>query len=239
MKAIVLTFDRNTIFTEHMILCYSELWPDHPFVFRIPYQNPERRILSDNREYVLTPIDIKASVLTLLQDIDDEEWVYWCIDDKYPIELEINKIKWIYESILSQDVQEISGILFCRARRMLDPNYLTSSKIMLGKELLLERKAYHQIWIHQFVRAKVLKYLFTSFPDKITKANIMDGFKDSLIKPSTHKLFVSETNYAVFGESTSYGVITENCLQSLQRKGYKIPEWHLSHSAPAIKIGNI
>src|SRR5437016_2587497 len=38
MKAIVLTCDRYRAVTEHMILQYEKLWPDHPFVFRVPYQ---------------------------------------------------------------------------------------------------------------------------------------------------------------------------------------------------------
>src|SRR5438046_9676836 len=39
MKAIVLTCDRFRAITEHMIRQYETLWPDHPFVFRVPYQN--------------------------------------------------------------------------------------------------------------------------------------------------------------------------------------------------------
>lgn len=35
MIALVLTFDRNASITEHMMFRYREVWPDHPFVFRI------------------------------------------------------------------------------------------------------------------------------------------------------------------------------------------------------------
>ena len=38
MKALVLTCDRYRVMTEHMILQYERLWPDHPFQFRIPWQ---------------------------------------------------------------------------------------------------------------------------------------------------------------------------------------------------------
>ena len=39
IKAIVLTWDRSRAITDHMILQYERLWPDHPFVFHIPFQN--------------------------------------------------------------------------------------------------------------------------------------------------------------------------------------------------------
>ena len=39
MKAIVLTFDRHRAITQHLMLQYQRLWPDHPFRFRIPYQH--------------------------------------------------------------------------------------------------------------------------------------------------------------------------------------------------------
>ncbi len=39
MKAIVLTFDKYMIFTDHMILTYQKLWPNNPFIFKIPYQD--------------------------------------------------------------------------------------------------------------------------------------------------------------------------------------------------------
>ena len=78
MKAIVLTYDRNAVLTEHMISRYEALWPQHPFEFRIPYQTTLKRPDS-RREYIKTVTDIKATVLQLIADLDVEEWVYWCI----------------------------------------------------------------------------------------------------------------------------------------------------------------
>jgi len=39
MKAIVLTCDKYRVLTEHMILKYDKLWSNHPFCFRIAYQD--------------------------------------------------------------------------------------------------------------------------------------------------------------------------------------------------------
>ena len=86
MKAIILTCDRYRAITEHMMLKYRELWPDHPFTFRIPYQRLDGSATKD-REYVRTPDPIRETALTLLADLEDEECIYWCVDDKYPIQL--------------------------------------------------------------------------------------------------------------------------------------------------------
>lgn len=225
MKAIILTYDRNAILTEHMIQCYNELWPDHPFTFRIPYQELERIQSGARREYVKTPKDIKNTVLTLLEGIDDEEWIYWCIDDKYPVQLHVQQIEEIYQSILNHKLGEISTVLFCRARRMLDPKYLTGERIMLNNEALLERNAYHQIWIHQFTKVKVIRHLFLNFPDNIAQANIMDPLKDKIRKPATHKLYVTEINHSIFAESSYTGIITGNCFESLKKHNITVPSW--------------
>ena len=126
MKAIVLTFDRHRAITQHMILQYERLWPDHPFCFRIPYQNLGG-INSDQLEYIRTPgdtaEDIPDAVLQLLADLPDEEWVYWCSDDKYPIRLVIDKIRELMRQAL--EAADISGLLFCRTRVTLDQPELT------------------------------------------------------------------------------------------------------------------
>jgi hypothetical protein len=239
LRAIVLTYDRNRLLTEHMISCYNDLWPDHPFIFRIPFNTDNRRLLSERREYVKSVPGIKRTVLTLLQDLDDDEWIYWCIDDKYPIRLIINRINLIYHSIAEGKIGDINGILFCRARRMLLSEFLTGRQAVVEGELLLERKAYQQIWIHQFLQVKVIRYLFESFPDIIGQPKMMDNLKDNLDKPVEHKLYVTANNYAVFGESTRKGAITENCIKSLLDKGFSIPEWQADNPEPPGIMGEL
>ena len=225
MKAIVLTYDRNEALAGHMISCYEELWPHHPFTFRVPYQNPARCTPHERTEYIQSGPGIKSTVLTLLSGLDDEEWIYWCIDDKYPVSLRLEAIEPIYHAIHDGGLSDISGILFCRARRMLDPAFLDEEELEFGREVLLGRKAYQQIWIHQFLRVKVLRFMFESFPDVIEQAEVMDGMKDQLVKPAGHRLYVTSVNHAVFGESSFRGVITSNCLASLKAKGLAIPAW--------------
>ena len=100
MKAIVLTFDRHRAITQHLMLQYQRLWPDHPFRFRIPYQQLRAKD-TERTEYIESPPEIPATVLRLIEDIEDEEWVYWCSDDKYPIRLIVEKVKGLLKYALT------------------------------------------------------------------------------------------------------------------------------------------
>ena len=183
MKAIVLTFDRHRAITQHLMLQYQRLWPDHPFRFRIPYQQL-RGPNAERVEYIESPPEIPATVLRLMEDIEDEEWVYWCSDDKYPIRLIVEKVKELLNYALT--ASEISGLLFCRTRVTLDRPELSlhpNQRVTPAGDILLERKAWYQIWIHQFLRAKVLRFLFSHLPAQVPSAKALDGLKNRIEKP--------------------------------------------------------
>jgi hypothetical protein len=239
LKAIVLTCDRYRAITEHMIFQYDRLWPDHPFVFHVPYQ--ELGGLDTERvKYLAVPSDIKGTVLHLLSEIDDEEWIYWCIDDKYPIQLVTDKIgSLIYHAMRSP---EVDGLLFCRCRATLNNPKLTLYRYKIKNpfgDVYLERKAWFQIWIHQILRAKVLRYLFSHLPDHIPSAKAMDELKDDVPKLSEHRLFVTKQNFAIFGESTRRGVITQNCYESMIAAGIEIPEWFQHPDGEYVTLGKL
>ncbi len=174
IQAIVLSFDRHRAITDHMILQYERLWPDHPFIFIVPYQKLQRSD-SDRVRYVKAPggkpSDIPFTVLKLIADLDDEELVYWCSDDKYPIQLISDKIARLLNYI--QNSPDIAGLMFCRCRATLDEPELTlypGERITPDGDVLLERRAWYQFWIHQFVRVKVLRHYFSELPDRPCRA---------------------------------------------------------------------
>ena len=243
MKAIVLTCDRYRAITEHMMLKYEQVWPDHPFEFRIPYQE-----LGGNNtaraEYIhargSTPAEIPDMILDLISDLHDDDWLYWCLDDKYPIQLVIDKIEGLMR--FAQSSPDVSGLLFCRTRFLKDRPDLALSDGRLttpGGEILLERTGWYQIWIHQLLRVKVLRYFFANMPRNITTAKSMDPLKDAMPKPAGFRLFVTEANYAVFGESTHRGRITDNCLASLKETGVAVPEWFQQSNGESIIVGEL
>jgi hypothetical protein len=234
-----MTCDRYRAVTQHMILQYEQLWPKHPFVFMVPYQSLCGTD-SERVKYVEAPEAISASVLQLLADVDDEEWIYWCADDKYPIQLVTEKILELF-SYASQ-LPEMSGLLFCRCRATLgQPElalYPAEWRTPSG-DILLERRAWYQIWIHQFLRAKVLRYFFSQMPDRVPTAKAMDTFKSNIAKLADHRLFVTKENLAVFGESTQGGVMTRNCYRSIRKTSIELPQWFQYPSRKRVTMGKL
>jgi hypothetical protein len=239
IKAIVLTCDRYRAITEHMIFQYDRLWPDHPFVFHVPYQELGG-VDTERVKYLTVPSDIKGTVLHLLTEIDDEEWIYWCVDDKYPIQLITDKTARLISHAMRSP--EVDGLLFCRCRATLNSPKLTlypgKVKNSFG-DVYFERKAWFQIWIHQILRAKVLRYLFTHLPDHIPSAKAMDELKNDVPKLPEHRLFVTKENFAVFGESTRRGVITQNCYESMVAAGIELPEWFRHPDGEYVTLGKL
>ena len=223
-----------------MIFKYAQLWPDHPFRFRVPYQELAPTIADDRVEYRKCPAPIKATVLALLADLDDEELIYWCIDDKYPIRLDVPRIEGMLRWLSDEDPSIIGGILFCRCRNMWDSRFLTGRTIVDGNaNVYLERTGYAQIWLHQFLRVKVLRHLFESFPDSIPVARAMDQLKKKVTKPSSHRVFVSSRNAMVLGESTSHGVLTQNCYSSILENALVLPSWCSTTTNEEIVMGSL
>ena len=89
--------------------------------------------------------------------------------------------------------------------------------------MLLRRRDYSQIWIHQFLRIKVLRELLLPLPETVPAANVLDPLNDRLALPTDHQLYVVETNLSVFGESTVGGRITGNCATSFEALGLGVP----------------
>jgi hypothetical protein len=239
MKAIVLSYDRNRALTEHMILQYARVWPTHPFVFHVPYQEL-RGEGTERVRYVQTPAAIRATVLKLIVDLADEEWIYWCMDDRYPVQLVSDKIERMISRATTSD--KMDGLLFCRCRSLLKKPKQT----LYGREyvdgdgtIYLRRNSWRQIWMHQLLRVKVLRHLFEHLPNELPNANAMDKLKHDVPMPRDFRLFVTKENYAVFGESTRRGKITQNCYDSMRANGIDLPEWFRATTGEEVLIGTL
>lgn len=226
MKAIVLTYDHNHPMADHMIRQYNLLWPDNPFIYRVPYQNYPAQLKnhhSDSIELIQTSPDIKQTLLTLISDLPDDEWVYWCIDDKYPISIANKIAAALYQFVSNTTDKNIQGAMFCRCRKLLDEKHLRrNSEITESDNIqLIERRNYYQFWIHQYMRVGILRSLFNEFPDREFRAKEMDVFTGQVpghkVKDYNlnQKMYVTTINFAQFGESTTSGILTRNCYESM------------------------
>ena len=242
INAIVLTYDENRIYTENMIKSYENIWPDHPFIFNVPYQNLNQINVNSKVVFHKSNPDIHSTMHTLLKNFDNNEMIYWCIDDKYPIKLNLKKIKEIIKFIRINNHYNLDGLIFCRCRRLNYSNNVRNSNIKFFENLkILERKSYHQIWIHQFLKVKILKFVFSrlgslEFPYKNNQKS-MDYMINKLNKPKKQKLFVTKKNFAIYGESTVKGVITLNCKENLSINKIKLPDRFKNYINKKIYIG--
>ncbi len=89
MKAIVLSFDPHLEIANLVVETYNRLWPDCPFVFRIPFtdRDPRSIFAAQNVEFIQTPSDIRSTMENLLRGLPEDEFIFWCVDDRYPIEI--------------------------------------------------------------------------------------------------------------------------------------------------------
>ncbi|NER39631.1 MAG: hypothetical protein F6J93_37800 [Oscillatoria sp. SIO1A7] len=243
MKAIVLTYDRYVKVLDHTLHTYQNLWPSNPFTFRVPYQvYPHflKEKYGDKIELVASPKQIKPTVEKLLEDLPDSEWVYWCIDDKYLLEIKEKKVTDIYHWVKNIQDPKIGSVMFSRSRNLLKRQNLNYNKTIRGPEntVFIQRWNYAQIWLHQFVRVKVLKTLFAGFPDRDFAAKEMDRLKREQKVPRNQELYVAKKNMVIFGESTSRGQLTKNCVESFQKWGLEVPS-NLERSDREIIIGKL
>jgi len=89
VKGIVLSFDPHLEIANLLVETYNQLWPDCRFQFRIPFTDRDPRAIfrAQNVEFISTPPDIRSTVKSLLCDLPEHEFVFWCVDDRYPIEI--------------------------------------------------------------------------------------------------------------------------------------------------------
>ena len=230
MKAIVLSCDRNRALAAHTLMTYQKLWPDHPFTFRVPYQH-DRSFPSGLGEIepIRTPLPIRETVLRLLDDLPDEEWVLWCIDDKFLIEINAEVASHLVSWARNHADPTVTGLLFCRCRGMCGPPHVTRTAVASTSRgvRLLKRFDFNQIWLHQLLRVGVLRDLFAGFPDRHFRAIEMDTFTQQGANakklPPQQTIYVTQQNFLVLGESLRNGRLTQTCIDSLSRHGCDVP----------------
>jgi hypothetical protein len=248
MKAIVLTCDKYLKFADHMLYTYQKVWPSNPFTFRIPYGD-DRSILDQygslvepiqtDAAKVIHPIEtesgtkrvslIRDTVLTLLEDLPDDEWIYWCMDDRYLIKVKEKALNDIYNFVQNNNDLNLISVNFLRSRKggyfksdkFFKPDVNISTNEQQNLKEVITAKSIIDMWGHQFMRVKALRRVFLNFPDRPFLGKEMDSFSHP--KLIEERQYVVENNLVVLGESTSRGEITENCAASFKKWGLELP----------------
>jgi len=233
MDALVLTCNRYHPFTDHMIRCYERLWVNHEFTFYVPFQSElasgVTHDLLARPDVVGVPseVSIKQTVDALIDGREDDEWIYWCLDDKYPIAFQNNVLERTIEWLPELPSSAV-GITLCRCRNLRAPwNIRDFSLTSSWGEKFLARNGLSQFWLHSFLRVSFLRTVFDLIPEGLPEAHLMDQYigqnEDGWNVPDDVQYLVSEHNWMHLGESTSRGVMTQNCAQSFQSLNLEFP----------------
>lgn len=227
MKAIVLSCDKRLPIVHHMLCTYEACWPSNQFVFRIPYNREYPRSIAETWGKKICPCEtepaIRATALGLLSNIEDDEWVYWCIDDKYLIALDADKARRTYKWVSSVQDPEVAGVTFAFVRkvpRVIKPD----SRIYHDGLPFYELREPRNVWIHQFFRAGIIRKFFEDMPE-VSRAKQMDRFAVDIMKRITRdkRVYALGEKIVQFGESTTRGLLTENCVGSFESYDLPIP----------------
>ena len=233
MKAIVLSCDRYHKITNHMIATYQHLWPSNQLKFLIPYNEKYPKFLEDKWrekvEFVKTPVEFKKTMDGLLKNIDDDEWIYWCTDDSYLVDLNEEAANNTYDFVTNIQDSSIYSVIFFQGAYDREHNTFDRNDFINhnGYKFLRKKKITYQ-WQHQFCRAKVIKKMFECL-DEPTYAKEMDFMqKEEKSKKfwdmiNEGKWYVSEHNSVIMGEPTSRSKLTRNGLESFERYNLEAP----------------
>lgn len=241
MKAIVQSCDRYHSITQNMLTQYEKLWPSNLFTFRIPwnvtYPETINSQFHDKTELINTEIKFKETFHELTQDLDDNEWVYWCIDDKYLINIEEYKANKVFNFVKSISDPDIISVSFHFVREIKNSaNFIqrnsSGMEVRYDGLRFIEHKSFINNWLHQFFRVKALREFWSNIkePDQYQAKQM-----DHNVRPLTGVSLTLDHNICTYGESTRKGSIGKNCENSCIENNITVPDYFL----PALPINNI
>jgi hypothetical protein len=228
MKAIVLSFDDQLEIANFVVESYHRLWPDCPFTFRIPYakREPASVFKARNIEPISTPRDIRSSMQNLLGGLPDNEFVYWCIDDRYPIAIyDVETIvavqQYVEDSACALDAIRITGPFRPdRSDRAFVPG---DDRIINGVRFRRQSGRNFGFYMPQFVRAGVLRRHFFH-PSLPVQYSIREFHTWLLNIPIGDRIYMPERFLIKVGEATIKGEITEACACQMTSLGLDLPK---------------
>ena len=228
MQAIVLTFDQHLEVANLVVESYNRLWPGCPFVFRIPYQ--ERPVAdlfkASNTRFVKTPRAIRATMEHLLAGCADEEFVYWCVDDRFPVRIpDLEALRALYTWIGGPHRPLDALRLGALTRRARNTGAQDETRpLVIGNARFFPQRGNMQFgfYMPQFVRAGLLReyLLHPDLPPDYRIRDFHDWLKGQEVRRA---IFTPERFVIQLAESTKEGMLTSNCLARLEAMGLPAP----------------
>lgn len=203
-----------------------EMWKDCPLTFRIPWNKTIPKYFKDksNVELIHCNSPIRSTMKALLNGIEDDEWVYWCIDDRYPKQiLNSNKLTELHDFLqTSEQLPDFDVVKLYRWKEKIKD---LEKYILLDKTYKVQgdehRWGYYH---HQFCKSKYLKEMFLS---KLLRKNYNLGeFHSTLCSKNllqNVRVLIPSEDDVKFGEPCLSGKITPEGEKYLLKYNCEIP----------------
>ncbi|MCH8502335.1 MAG: hypothetical protein LAT77_10555 [Aliidiomarina sp.] len=225
IKALILTYDKQIGLAQLLIKKYRQLEMADVLSFVVPINGQDSIFSVDavDIEFIQSDSDILSTMHALLSGFADDDWIFWAIDDRYPLTLDAKSFLEITQ-YLSTAPANINGIKLLHWREK-----LTTDAIKIGETryFLQEVENTFGLWHHHFLRAKVLKSLFlrenSQQLNNITAIN--EYFCNSVPLSFLEGIYVPERPIATLGEPLYQGKLTLNGKADLIRYDCRVPEY--------------
>jgi hypothetical protein len=221
MKAIVLSFDRQHPYVELSYRMYMDLWPECPFTFRVPWNNikPKSLMGYPNIELIQCDKDIRLTMQALLEDIEDNEWVYWCIDDRFPISINVSEMSKLYNNLHQyEEFYYVRPFSYKYFNKNNTPNTILSKSPQFSIQSNTHEYGYY---MHHFCKAHILKTLF-SLEDCISIYDFHHHLTRKFYQNITGlRLLSNKKDWIEFREQSANGKITGICKKYLDQLNIK------------------
>lgn len=218
MQAIVLSHEPRHAFVELVLRSY-EHWPCGDFVFRVPFTTRPPAFRTERRvEPVRAAEPVGDTMAALLEGIADDEFVYWCTDDRY-LDAVLDRA-----ALESLDAWVRSGAeLPFDALRLLNHTPPGPGAIAVGTARVHEHRAEtaRGFWHHSYVRAGVLRECFLG--SRRRDCTVEEVNRDLRAGRFRHRILSATDSLVRLGETTILGRITANCVEAFARVGLAVP----------------
>jgi hypothetical protein len=219
MKAIVLTYDKQIGLSQLVVRSYTESLGQKLFDFNIPLN------LQDNAKYfkgfdstslVNSKSDVYSTMDSLLYPLDDEEWVYWAIDDRYPTFIDTVRFISLFNQISRGELDFANGVKLLFWREKPSDDEVKIDGFPFFKQ---QKCGTFGFWHHHFLKAKVLKDFFLrNNKNKLNNVLLLNDYhnaQDELL--FFDDIYVPKNNIIELGEPLVSGLLTKNGLEALDR----------------------
>lgn len=232
MKAILLGYDQHVGFMELTYKAYQALWPECPLSFRIPINrqdNPDFEVFrgKGNVELVESRAPFKATTRALLEGLNAEDWVYWCISDRYPTRLDSVQLNRVYSWIEAGHGEAYNALRLVVDREQVSDEIVDVTGLYFSPKMGI----HYGFWHHQFCKVKVLvaNLLHPNLQEDYRVHQLNQRFQTIADRPDGsisvfENTLVSRKSLLTLAEPCLQGQLTANGLADLKRYACRIPD---------------